>query len=73
MTSDPTLLDKAHWSQTTWGEIVEKYPQATVPQRGQDLERPEDWPGLDTPSQPAVAGSAKQPATAPRWGDNAAW
>ncbi len=67
------LLDESQWSQTTWGEIVEKYPHAMVLQRGQDFERPENWPGLDEPSQPSEADSPEQPAIAPRWGDNAAW
>lgn len=67
------LLDEAQWSQTTWGQIVAKHPQAMVLQRGQDFERPESWPGLDEPLQPSVAGSVEEPAIAPRWGDNAAW
>ena len=41
------LLDETQWSPTTWGDIVEKHPHAMVLQRGQDFERPANWPGLD--------------------------
>jgi len=41
------LLDEAQWSQTTWGQIVAKHPQAMVLQRGQDFERPQQWTRLE--------------------------
>ena len=68
------LLDQEHWSQTIWGEVVAKYPQAQVLQRGQDFERPTSWPRLE---EPLVADAntetepPEQPAVAPRWGENA--
>ncbi len=64
------LLDKAHWSQTTWGEIVGKYPHAMVLQRGQDFERPERWPRLEPPPTESVVDAAEPPMIAPRWGQN---
>ncbi len=67
------LLDESHWSQTTWGQIAEKYPHAQVLERGQDFERPTDWPGLDPAPAESVAESTGEAAVAPRWGENASW
>jgi len=35
--------DKAHWQDTTWETIKEKYPNAKVLKSGQDFERPKSW------------------------------
>jgi len=64
------LIDEARWSQTTWGEVAEKYPKATVLQRGQDFERPQQWTRLEQPPKESVAESSEPPAIAPRWGQN---
>ena len=64
------LLDEAHWSQTTWGEVVEQHPHARVLEPGQDFERPDEWPGLDSPPPAPIADAADPPAIAPRWGRN---
>jgi len=64
------LLDEAQWSQTRWGEVLEKHPDAMVLQRGQDFERPRQWTRLE---QPPAASAAEPPETAtiaPRWGQN---
>ena len=42
--------DKAHWEDTTWGLIKEKYPQAQVLLSGQDFVRPTEWKQLENPS-----------------------
>lgn len=39
--------DKAHWEDTTWGFIKEKYPQAQVLLSGQDFVRPTEWKQLE--------------------------
>jgi len=36
-------MDKAHWEDTTWKIIKEKYPNAQVLISGQDYERPKSW------------------------------
>ena len=36
-------MDKAHWEDTTWKVVKEKYPTAQVLQSGQDYERPTQW------------------------------
>ena len=36
--------DKAHWKDTTWVYIKNKYPNAKVLISGQDFERPKTWP-----------------------------
>ena len=78
------LMDEKHWSQTTWGEVKTKHPNVRVLERGQDMERPSDWPELKladaATTQPADAGAATQPTNdaadtatariAPRWGEN---
>jgi len=79
------LMDEKHWSQTTWGEVKAEHPNVRVLQRGQDMERPTNWPELKladaATTQAANTGSATQPATdatddaatariAPRWGEN---
>jgi len=65
------LLDAAQWSQASWGKIVDKNPHAMVLQRGQDFERPQQWPRLDQPPTKSVADSTEPPTIAPRWGQNA--
>jgi len=64
------LLDEAQWSQTTWGEVVQKHPHAMVLQRGQDFERPQQWTRLDQPTPESVVESSEPPTIAPRWGQN---
>lgn len=64
------LLDEAQWSQTSWGEIAEKHPHATVLQRGQDFERPQQWTRIEQPVPESVAESSEPPTIAPRWGQN---
>jgi len=39
--------DKAHWEDTTWKVIKEKYPNAQVLKSGQDFERPKTWKAYD--------------------------
>ena len=39
--------DKAHWKDTTWVYIKNKYPNAKVLISGQDFERPKTWPKYD--------------------------
>lgn len=39
--------DKAHWEDTTWKAIKEKYPNAQVLKSGQDFERPNTWKAYD--------------------------
>lgn len=36
-------MDKANWSDITWGEVKANYPTAKVLISGQDFERPTDW------------------------------
>jgi hypothetical protein len=36
-------LDSAYWEDTTWGTILEYYPEARVLIPGQDFKRPESW------------------------------
>ena len=39
--------DKAHWEDTTWEVIKEKYPQAQILKSSQDFERPKTWEKID--------------------------
>lgn len=64
------LLEEAHWSQTTWGEVVQKHPNASVLQRGQDFARPKQWTRIEDLTE-SVAESSGPPLIAPRWGENA--
>ncbi len=64
------LVDEKHWSQTNWGEVKSTYEEATILQRGQDMERPTDWPKLT--QEDLEWDSEKDIARiAPRWGVNA--
>ncbi|MFW6039007.1 MAG: DUF3179 domain-containing (seleno)protein [bacterium] len=77
------LMDEKHWSQTTWGEVKAKHPSVRVLERGQDMERPTDWPKLklaeaavtqpadsETATQAVDATEAADARIAPRWGEN---
>ena len=39
--------DKAHWQDTNWKAIKEKYPKAQVLKSGQDFERPKSWKTIE--------------------------
>ena len=39
--------DKAHWEDTTWEVIKEKYPQAQILKSDQDFERPKTWDTIE--------------------------
>lgn len=43
------LLDKALWSQTTWGVVKDNFPQVRVLDTGQDFKRPQSWPKYTGP------------------------
>lgn len=40
-------MDTAHWKDTNWKEVREKYPQAQVLISGLDFERPKNWGKLE--------------------------
>ncbi|MDN5204500.1 DUF3179 domain-containing (seleno)protein [Fulvivirgaceae bacterium BMA10] len=65
--TDMKVLDEQLWSQTTWGIIKEKNPQAMVLEPGQDFERPATWAKYED-IQPI---SSEGKGIAPRWGENA--
>ncbi len=44
-------MNKAHWEDTTWGDLKKKYPQAAILKTGQDFERPESWTKIKDVSQ----------------------
>lgn len=67
------VLDEAYWTQTTWEQVKGKHPEALVLQRGQDFERPTEWPRLEHPPERLGAESPSDRAIAPRWGRNASW
>lgn len=71
------LFDQRHWSQTTWEKVKAEHPGARVLDRGQDMERPTDWPTLNLASAAATNGDQAEAQTqtpsvriAPRWGEN---
>jgi hypothetical protein len=37
------VMDKAHWEDTTWKEVKQRFPQAQVMQSGLDYRRPDQW------------------------------
>lgn len=65
------LLQLDYWSQTTWSEVLRKYPQALVLKPGQGMVPPKEWNHLN---QETVALVKKIPeenlSIAPRWGEN---
>lgn len=72
------LIDEKHWSQTTWSWVKNRYDDADVLQRGQDMQPPEDWPRLTAEDLEAAAAQQDELAQeggdahiAPRWGRNA--
>ena len=38
------LLDRSLWEDTSWERFQAKHPNARVLRRGQDFQRPKDWP-----------------------------
>ncbi len=40
-------MDQAHWEDTDWKTVKEKYPSAQVLQSGQDYDRPKSWKKLE--------------------------
>ncbi len=40
-------LDQKYWTDTHWGELKKKYPDAKVLRSGQDYERPKSWKKID--------------------------
>ena len=38
------LLDRSLWEDTSWERFRAKHPNARVLRRGQDFQRPKDWP-----------------------------
>lgn len=65
------VLEHGLWSQTSWQEVKNRYPEALVLQRGQSLTPPEAWPRYDVNK----FDNDRQPekdvdAIAPRWGEN---
>lgn len=61
------LLDTALWSQTTWGAVIEKYPNARVLSTVQRYGIPENIPRYDTRQEAKARGRV---TVAPEWGEN---
>jgi len=69
------LLDESAWTQTTWAQARAQDPTPVVLEKGQDFERPSDWPRIEiadaqTPAPDDASASAPAP---PRWGQQTPW
>ena len=53
------LTDRAFWEDTTWGQFRAKHPNARVLRRGQDFERPKQWPRYTGSFQEPTPGRDK--------------
>lgn len=63
------VLDKALWSQATWGEARARFPDARVLSRDQPYSPPRTWVRLEPRAQARPAETPPD-ALAPRWGEN---
>ena len=66
------VLEHELWSQTTWEDITDNYPQSLVLKPGQTMTPPTDWPHLQITTAPTTQpADAHTPGIPPRWGANA--
>jgi hypothetical protein len=63
------VLDKALWSQTTWGVVKDQFPEVRVLDTGQDFKRPQSWPSYSGPFDRHRAADGHL-ELAPAWGEN---
>lgn len=70
MNTPMKVLDEKLWSQTTWGEIKEKYPEVKVLAPGQTMEPPKEWTRYEVTTEKVKTSEDKNKAVAPRWGEN---
>jgi hypothetical protein len=61
-----TVYDEKHWAQTTWGEWKAQFPASLVLKRGQDFDRPDEWPRYEVASRQTPLLDSEE-SIAPRW------
>jgi len=66
------VFEEQLWSQTTWKDVTENFPDALVLEGEQDFARPASWPPYDQGAggRPDVASESGPNAIPPRWGAN---
>ncbi len=65
------VFDDSRWAQTTWQDVRQRHARVKVLRRGQDFERPTDWPRLDITQVDGADDSEPASTVPPRWGENA--